>query len=120
MGEPRPSLRVFKGRREWAATIRDRPWTVLVPVPCDNEAGWMYAGDTHWPTWREAYARARRLAGHDATVWVTRDELTGHIEDPICCCFMCRPEWHTGVRCNCPWCLALKADSEGDEVDGDG
>lgn len=43
-----------------------------------------------------------------STTIVTRGELTGHIDDPICTCFRCKPEWHTGVRCNCPHCIGLR------------
>lgn len=41
-------------------------------------------------------------------VIVTREELTGHIDDPVCTCVQCHPEWHTGVWCNCSHCLALR------------
>lgn len=38
-------------------------------------------------------------------VFITREELTGHIDDPLCTCSGCTPEWHTGILCNCRVCL---------------
>jgi len=42
-------------------------------------------------------------------VIITREDLTGHIDDPVCTCVRCHPEWHTGVRCNCSHCVLLVA-----------
>lgn len=42
------------------------------------------------------------------TVIVTRHDLTGHIDDPVCTCAGCHPEWHTGVRCNCHVCVLIR------------
>lgn len=49
-------------------------------------------------------------AGHTGSgeVVITREELTAHIDDPVCTCARCHPEWHTGERCNCPHCQRLR------------
>ena len=45
------------------------------------------------------------------SVIITREELAGHIDDPVCTCARCHPEWHTGVRCNCETCREIRAAS---------
>lgn len=42
------------------------------------------------------------------TVTVTREELTGHIDDPVCQCHRCQPTRHDGRMCNCAHCVGLR------------
>lgn len=39
---------------------------------------------------------------------LTREDLAGHIDDPLCSCYRCAPQLHRGIGCNCPFCCNLQ------------
>ncbi len=118
------------------ATETAHLWDVEHPYYCETSPWCPHQGNPRFESWvefadtsfygmdRADLPRDRRRLEEDAfitetrarvgepdpsSIVITREELTAHVDDQVCTCYRCRPEWHIGVRCNCVRCAAIRA-----------